>query len=82
MNALLPSLAEASAFATSGSSNHPFIDGNKRVGHAAIEIFLVLSGHELHADVGEQERLILGVAAGEIGRERLTEWIKDHTEAG
>jgi len=52
------------------------------VGHAAIEIFLVLNGHELHADVDEQERLVLGVAAGEIGRERLTEWIKDHTEAG
>ena len=80
---LYPSIPEkAAALGFSLISNHPFIDGNKRVGHAAIEIFLVLNGHELHADVDEQERLVLGVAAGEIGRERLTEWIKDHTEAG
>ena len=80
---LYPSIAEkAAALGFSLISNHPFIDGNKRVGHAAIEIFLILNGHELHANVDEQERLVLGVAAGEIGRERLTEWIKDHTEAG
>jgi len=80
---LYPSIPEkAAALGFSLISNHPFIDGNKRVGHAALEIFLVLNGHELHADVDEQERLILGIAAGEIGRKRLTEWIKDHTEAG
>ncbi len=80
---LYPSIPEkAAALGFSLISNHPFIDGNKRVGHAAIEIFLILNGHELHGDVDEQERLVLGVAAGEIGRERLTEWIKDHTEAG
>lgn len=27
--------------------NHPFLDGNKRVGHAAMETFLVLNGFEL-----------------------------------
>jgi death-on-curing protein len=80
---LYPSIPEkAAVLGFSLISNHPFIDGNKRVGHAAIEIFLVLNGHELHADVDEQERLVLGVAAGEIGRKRLSEWIKDHTEAG
>ena len=61
---LYPSIPEkAAALGFSLISNHPFIDGNKRVGHAAIEIFLILNGHELHADVDEQERLVLGVAA-------------------
>ena len=32
-------------------SNHPFVDGNKRVGHAALETFLMLNGYELTADV-------------------------------
>ena len=29
--------------------NHPFVDGNKRVGHAALETLLVLNGFELDA---------------------------------
>ena len=34
---------------------HPFIDGNKRIGHAAMEVFLVLNGFEINASVDEQE---------------------------
>src|SRR5207253_5368200 len=42
---LYPTVAEkASALAFSLIKNHPFIDGNKRVGHAALETFLVLNG--------------------------------------
>jgi len=33
--------------------NHPFLDGNKRVAHAAMEIFLILNGHEIIAEVDE-----------------------------
>lgn len=33
--------------------NHPFIDGNKRIGHAAMETFLVLNGFEISAPVNE-----------------------------
>jgi death-on-curing protein len=42
---LYPSLAEkAAALGFSPVCNHPFVDGNKRVGHAAMETFLVLNG--------------------------------------
>jgi len=34
--------------------NHPFADGNKRVGHAAMETFLILNGYEIEAPVDEQ----------------------------
>jgi death on curing protein len=45
---LYPSLAEkAAALGFSLVCNHPFIDGNKLVGHAAMETFLVLNGWEL-----------------------------------
>ena len=40
---------------------HPFIDGNKRVGHAAMEVFLVLNGFELRASVDEQEAIVLAL---------------------
>lgn len=42
--------------------NHPFVDGNKRIGHAAMETFLILNGHQLDADVDDAEQLFLGVA--------------------
>src|SRR5436190_490291 len=53
---LYPTLAaKAAALGFSLIANHPFQDANKRVGHAAMETFLVLNGHELSADVDEQE---------------------------
>jgi len=58
--------------------NHPFVDGNKRVGHAAMETFLVLNGYEIQADVNEQERVILGIAAGNVTREEFASWLGDH----
>lgn len=60
-------------------SNHPFMDGNKRVGHAAMEIFLLLNGIQIVASVDESEALILAVAAGEVSREQLTGWLRQHT---
>jgi len=59
-------------------ANHPFVDGNKRTGHAAIEVFLVLNGYELRALVNEQERIVLQVASGELKREGFTDWLRAH----
>ena len=61
--------------------NHPFLDGNKRTGHAAMEVFLVLNGYEIRATVDEQERVILQVAASEIDREEFTTWLRAHVVA-
>jgi len=58
--------------------NHPFIDGNKRVGHAAMETFLILNGFDIEASVDEQEPIILELASGELTREILTAWLNDH----
>ena len=78
-NDLYPSLEEkAAALAFSLIQNHPFVDGNKRAGHAALETFLVLNGKELNADAGESERIILAVASGTCGRDRFLEWIRSH----
>ena len=78
---LYPTLAEkASAIAFALVMGHPFVDGNKRIGHAAMEAVLMLNGFEIVADVDEQEDLFLRLAAGEVRREALTEWIEAHTE--
>jgi death-on-curing protein len=39
-------VGKAAVLAFSIVRNHPFIDGNKRTGHAAMEVFLVLNGYE------------------------------------
>jgi death-on-curing protein len=78
---LYPSLAEkAAALGLSLVCNHPFVDGNKRVGHAAMETFLVLNGWELAAGVDEQEQLILNLAAGNVKREELVAWVQAHPQ--
>ena len=76
---LYPSLeSKATALCFSLVMNHPFVDGNKRIGHAAMETFLVLNGSELEASVDEAERAMLGLAAGNLTREQLLEWIQSH----
>jgi len=78
---LYPSLADkAAALGFSLMMNHPFIDGNKRIGHAAMELFLLLNGHEIVAPVDEQEQVILQVASGELSRGEFTEWVAAHSE--
>jgi death-on-curing protein len=71
-------LSKAASLCFSLVMNHPFIDGNKRVGHAAMETFLVLNGFEICAEVDEQERLILGLASGKVSRQQFTAWLHDH----
>jgi death-on-curing protein len=74
---LYQTMAEkAAALGHSLIQNHPFLDGNKRVGHAAMEVFLVLNGYEISAPVDEQEQIILTVAIGGMSRAEFGEWLK------
>ena len=77
---LYPDLvSKAAALCYSLVMNHPFLDGNKRIGHAAMETFLILNGHELACGVDEQESVILQLAAGDLSRNAFTEWVSLHT---
>jgi len=69
---------KASALAFSLIQNHPFIDGNKRIGHAAMEVFLIMNGFEIKASVDEQEAVILKVASCVLKRNEFTKWIEKH----
>ncbi len=57
-------------------SNHPFLDGNKRIGYVVMETFLVINGYELLFDIDEQEAIVLKVASGEMDKDSFTEWVK------
>lgn len=76
---LYPTLLDkASALAYSLCRNHPFLDGNKRVAHAAMEIILVLNGLEISASVDEQEKLFLDLARGNVKRDELAHWLRNN----
>jgi len=60
--------------------NHPFVDGNKRVGVAAAEYFLKLNGFRLGASNKELEELTLSVARGELDAESLGIWFRQRVE--
>ena len=78
--ALYPSVTEkASAIGFSVIMNHPFVDGNKRTGHAAMEVFLILNGLEIGATVDAQEKIILSVASGKADRKEFVTWLQGHT---
>ena len=79
---LYPTRVEkATALCFSLIQGHPFLDGNKRVGHAAMDTFLVLNGEEADAPVDDQERLIMDLAAGHISRSPLADWLRHHVKS-
>jgi death on curing protein len=76
---LYPTVVEkAASLGFSLVQGHSFIDGNKRIGHAAMEMFLTLNSHALVAAVDDQERLILALASGALSRAELVEWLEAH----
>ncbi len=58
--------------------NHPFVDGNKRIGAHVLLVFLELNGVVLHYDQQELIDIILSVASGEADRQGLLQWILEH----
>ena len=78
---LHPTLIDkAAALGFSLVANHPFLDGNKRIGHAAMETFLLLNGYEIDASVDDQERVMLDVAAGAMDRVTFAVWLATVTK--
>ena len=71
-------VTKAAALCFSLVMNHPFIDGNKRVGHASMETFLILNGFEIKSSVDEQERIMIELAAGKMSRIFFSEWLNNH----
>jgi death-on-curing protein len=68
--------AKASALMHSLASNHPFVDGNKRVGAAAAELFLEVNGWSLIAEDDDLEVITMAVARGEVVAEALAIWLR------
>jgi death-on-curing protein len=77
---LYPDLvAKTAALMHSLVMNHAFVDGNKRVGAMAAELFLGVNGYALEASDEALVELTLAVAAGEVKLEALAIWIRQRS---
>ena len=76
---LHPTIIEmAAAYLYHLAENHPFVDGNKRVGAMAALIFLDLNGYEIDAFDAEFTDMVLKVASGKMLKAEITLFFRQH----
>ena len=66
----------AAAYGFGICQGHPFVDDNKRTSLVAVELFLMLNGHQLFADDAECVMTWLALAGGEIDEPALAHWLR------
>ena len=77
--ALFPGIIQKAARLGFGLiKNHPFLDGNKRIGAHTMLVFLELNGIHLSYSQEELYTIILGVASGKNTYEGLLQWLYSH----
>ena len=60
--------------------NHPFLDGNKRVGAVAALVFLMLNGHDFNAPQDQFAEMVLAVAEGHMGKAEVAIFLRRWSE--
>jgi len=70
----LPSLAASYGYGL--VNNHPFLDGNKRIGFVAMNMFLLINGQEIEAPEPEVIAVMLQVADGTLDELGLAQWLQ------
>jgi len=73
----VPALAAAYAFGL--VKNHPYRDGNKRIGFLAMVTFLGLNGYDFSATDAEVVAEMLALADGTVSEEAFASWIREHS---
>jgi death-on-curing protein len=77
-----PDIAElAATYAIGIVRNHPFVDGNKRTGFAALFMFLGLNGAEFEPPEVDATMAMLRLAAGEMTDAEFAAWVRSHVRA-
>ena len=78
---LYPTLLEkASRLCFGLIQNHPFVDGNKRIGAHAMLVFLAINSITLSYEDDDLINTILSVASGELDDTGLLNWLQGHIE--
>lgn len=74
-----PDVADLAASCGCGiARNHPFVDGNTRTAFVAVELFLLLNGHEVVAEDGDCVLTMLAVASGTLDEPGFASCLRGH----
>lgn len=77
---LYPDLfSKTAALGHSIISNHPFVDGNKRVGFEVMRLMLRLNGYDLHASLEAKFAFVMEIAKGRRTEQAIADWLKHHS---
>ena len=68
-------IALAACYGFGRTKNHALLDGNKRIGFVAMNMFLILNGYEIDAPESEAVDAMLRVAGGLLDEAALTDWL-------
>jgi death-on-curing protein len=60
--------------------NHPFLDGNKRIGFVTGALFLALNGYQLIATEADAAIRTLALAAGEMTEKAYAAWLEANSQ--
>jgi death on curing protein len=75
---LYPSpIEKAAALIESLISNHPFIDGNKRIGYVLMRYFLLENNLDIKATQSEKFEFVIKIAKGQSSTNEICSWIKE-----
>jgi death-on-curing protein len=70
---------KAAAYGFHVCSNHPFVDGNKRVAFLLMVVFLDRNGWDFMASEEDAFSVMIGLASGKVSKAALSEWLKAHS---
>lgn len=59
-------------------SNHPFVDGNKRVAYTVLRLMLLESSFDLEASEDEKYAFVISCAKGELEFDQKLQWVRNH----
>jgi death-on-curing protein len=74
------SIEKATALFESLIINHPFMDGNKRIAYALMEILLRLGGLQLKATKEDKYTMVINASTGQMRFDDIKQWLEQNSK--
>ena len=68
-------IQKSAALIESIIKNHPFVDGNKRIGYVLMRLWLLQNGFDVKATQEEKYLFVIGIASGKSDLADISKWL-------